>query len=45
MQLSVDDKQTTNEEEMDVANDTVAQQNIKLLQVKRIIILLQNKES
>jgi hypothetical protein len=36
MQLSVDDKQSINDQKIDVANDSVAQQNIRLLQVKEL---------
>jgi hypothetical protein len=34
MQFSVDDKQPMNDEEIDVTNDSVALQNIRLLQVR-----------
>ena len=36
MQLSVDDKLSVNEQDIDVTNDSIAQQNIRLLQVKKI---------
>ena len=38
MQLSVDDKQSMNDQEIDVTNDSVAQQNIRLLQVERFLL-------
>lgn len=33
MQLNVDEKSSMNDQEVDVVNDSVAQQNIRLLQV------------
>ena len=44
MQLSVDDKQSINDQKIDVANDSVAQQNIRLLQEKLSRLLKMPKE-